>query len=406
MADAVENLNAFAKEVFGSEGPKDLVPNQNKIQQKIGFKNKEAYGLKYIESIRLSYPSGFTHAAADGSQGAFLLNDAVGSTRKRIEITGEQILLKDQFSYEDGARISGGGKKAFVSFANETVEPMQRAMRKRLESRLLYAGTGVGAIETYTSGDPSIVIEAAEWAEGAWVGLEGAKLDFYDATGATLRGSAVIVSVDTAARKITLDTTVAGLVATDVVYYAGTKDAGLNGIHKILSNTGSLFGVNAGTYRLWAGTQQVVGGAMSFSKLKNGITTAYNLGLDDNLCLFVSPEAWDDLIEDVASLRRTNNGGDIKKLDIGTEKLVYHSQNGMTEVIASNFVKKGYGYGLCTKDWKRIGVADVTFQTPGMSGEKMFHHLETKAGFELRAYTNQAIFCRRPAASILFTGIA
>ena len=405
MADAVENLNALAKEVFGDSGVKDLVPNQNKVQQELSFSNKKAYGLKYVETIRLGYPAGFTHQAADGTGGAFSLNDATSGTRKRIEVQGEQILLKDQFSYEDGARIAEGGKRAFASFQSEIFEPMQRSMRKRLETQLLYGGMGIGRVETYTGGTPSIVVAEEYWAEGIWAGMEGAALDFYE-PGAAQRGSTVtIVSIDLETREIVLSGTVSGLTADDEIYWGGAKNEEMNGIHKILSNTGSLFGVNAGTYTLWKGTEQAVGGAFSFAKMKQGITKAYNLGLDDDLCLFISPEAWDDLIDDIHSLRTTDKS-EVKKLNIGTEELVYHSVNGMTKIIASNFVWKSFGYGLCKKDWRRIGAADVTFNTPGMQNEKLFHHLETKAVIEVRSYTNQAVYTRRPAASVLFKTIS
>lgn len=405
MADTVESLNALAKEVFGDQGVKDLVPNQNKLQQKLSFSNKKAYGLKYVETIRLGYPAGFTHQAADGTGGAFNLNDATAGTRKRIEVQGEQILLKDQFSYEDGGRIAEGGKRAFASFQNEIFEPMQRSMRKRLETQLFYGQSGLGKLASYASGTPSITLTEATFAEGIWAGMEGAAIDIYN--GDTQRGSTVtITEINLETRTLTLSGTVSGAAAGDDIYWGGAKDQEMAGLQKIMGNTGSLFGVNAAQYTLWKGTQQAVGGAFSFAKLKNGITKAYNLGLDDKLCLFISPEAWDDLIEDIDSLRQTNSGSDIKKLTIGTEKLEYASVNGTTEVVASNFVKKSLGFGLCMKDWRRIGAADVSFNTPGMPQEKLFHHLESKAGIEVRSYTNQGVYCKRPAASILFSTIA
>lgn len=406
MADAVESLNAYAKEVFGDNKPEDLVPNQNKVQKEIGFSFKEAYGLKYVESIRLSYPSGFTHQAADGSGGAFSLNDATAATRKRIEVQGEQILLKDQFAYEDGARVAKGGKRAFVSFAEETVDPMVRAMRKRIETQLIYGGSSLGTVETYTSGDPSVVISTATWAEGIWAGMEGAAIEFRDTSSSDADlGTVNIVSVDLDNRKITLSGTVTSLAAGDTIYWDGAYGEEMAGIHKILTNTGSLFGVSAATYTLWKGSNYAVSSApLSFEAVKKAIAKAYNRGLDDDLCLFVSPEAWDDMSTDIAGLRTTSSN-DIKKVDIGHEEIVYHSQNGKTMIIASNFIKKGFAYGLCKKDWKRIGSTDVTFNVPGMEAEKMFFNLETKAGIELRAYTSQAIFSRRPAASLYISGI-
>lgn len=409
MADVVESLNEIAKEVFGKDGVNDLVPNQNRIQQELAFTNKQAYGLKYVETIRLGYPAGFTHQAADGSGGAFALNDATAGTRKRIEVQGEQILLKDQFSYEDGGRIAEGGKRAFASFQSEIFEPMQRSMRKRLETQLLYGGMGIGVVESYASGDPSITISADYWAEGIWAGLEGAALITYSADGSTARNAGTpvtISSINLETRKLTLSGTLSSTVATDVIWWGGAKGEEMNGIHKIMTNTGSIFGVSASTYTLWKGTEQAVAGNFSFAKMKAGITKAFNLGLDDDLCLFISPEAWSQLVDDIQALRRTTSGSDIKKLEMGHEELVYHSLNGMTKVLPSNFVWKSFGYGLCKKDWKRIGAADVTFNTPGMPSEKLFHHLESKAGIEVRSYTNQATYTKRPAASVLFKTIS
>lgn len=404
MADVVESLNSYAKEVFGTDGPKDLVPNQNKLQKEIPFKFKEAYGLKYVETIRLGYPSGFTHQAADGTGGAFTLNDATQGTRKRIEIQGEQILLKDQFSYEDGARIAKGGKRAFAAFQSEMFEPMQRSMRKRLETQLLYGASGLGKVETYTGGDPSIVITQATWAEGIWAGMEGAAIDIYD--GASQKGTTInIVSVDLENRKLTLSGTVSGAGAGNDVYWDAAKGEEMSGVQKILENSTSLFGVDASVYTLWKASSKALSSApLSFGAVKKVIAIAYNKGLDDDVCLFVSPESWDDMNTDLSALRRTDKN-DVKKLDVGHNEMVYHSQNGQTKIVPSNFMKKGMAFGLCKKDWIRVGASDVTFNTPGMPSEKLFHNLETKAGIECRSYTNQGIFCRRPAASFIVTGI-
>jgi hypothetical protein len=178
----------------------------------------------------------------------------------------------------------------------------------------------------------------------------------------------------------------------------------MNGVHKILSNTGSLFNIDASTYMLWQGTTyDVSSAAFSFEAFKAGVGAAVNRGLSEDLDLFVNPLTWDDLMADIAALRVTTDK-DVKKVEVGAEQLVYHSQNGKTTVQPSYFIKGGYAFGICKSDWKRIGATDWTFNTPGMGG-KMFFHLTGNAGVEVRAYTNQAIYSSKPARSILFKNI-
>lgn len=403
MASVIDSLNDFHKEVY-PDGVKDLIPNDCKLQKELGpIKESELIGDAYRPAIRLAYPSGFTHALGDGSEGAFDLNDATTGVRKKAQVRGAQILLRDQMSLEDAAKAVKG-KRSFVDATAEMYESMQLAAKKRLETELFHGGQGIGILSAYTSGTPSITFTAASWAAGIWTGMEGAEIDVHDVNTSTVRDTIKIVSVDVENRVVTIDGTVSGASAGDYVYFKGQYGKQMVGVHGILSNATNLFGINAGTYSLWAGSQYAVGSAaLSFNKFKEGVTVAVNKGLNEELLLFVNPSTWDNLIEDVASLR-TLDKSEVKKVDIGAEELHYHSQNGLTKVIPSYFVKGGFAYGICKRDWVRIGSTDWTMNVPGFGG-KMFHQLETKAGVEMRSYTNQAIFSHRPARSILFTGI-
>lgn len=403
MADVVDGMNDALKVVY-PDGIPDLVPNDVKLQKFLGgLKQAELIGDSYQPLIRLAYPSGFTHALGDGTAGAFSLNDATAGVRKKAKIQGAQILLKDQLSYEDAGKAVKG-KRAFVSATQEIFETMQLAGRKRLETDLYYGGKGIGIVDTYTSGDPSITIQVGEWAAGVWTGMEGAYLDVMSGTTSTVRGTVSIVSVDVDNRKITLSGTVSGAAQNDVIYWKGGYGKQMSGVHAILANSGSLFNIDAGTYSLWAGTSYDCGSAaFSFEKFKAGVAKAVNKGLSEDLQLYINPKTWDDLMSDVAALRETTDK-DVKKVDIGAEQIVFHSQNGKTVIEPSYFVKEGYGFGICKSDWKRIGATDWTFNTPGFGG-KMFFHLTGNAGVEVRAYTNQAIYSNRPARSVLFTGI-
>ena len=52
----------------------------------------------------------------------------------------------------------------------------------------------------------------------------------------------------------------------------------------------------------------------------------------------------------------------------------------------------------------RVGSQDVSFKRPGQ-GEEFFRDLENAAGYELRLYTDQALFCMAPGRSTLISSI-
>lgn len=409
MSDVVENLNVMAKEVFGEGGIPDLIPNGTKLQQKIPFSKKEALGKKFVQSVRTSYPTGFTHAAGNGTAGAFNLNDSIGGSQQRAEFNGYQTILRDQMSYEDAASVTGS-KQAFVEGTKYFFEGLQESMRKRLESEFFYGAQGMGTVASVgTSGSNKVItITTSQWASGIWIGNENMQLDAYNgATQINTNAPLVLVSTNPVGRQITVSgnaTDLSALASGHTLYFRNAYGNEAMGIHGILANTGSLFNIDASLCSLWGATQySPTLGALTFAKVKKAIALGVAKGLDEDVDLWLNPLTWDDVNSDIAALRRTDSK-DVSKVEIGSEEIVYHSQNGKTRLIPSMFVKEGFAYGLTNPHWKRIGAADVTFDTPGFGG-KMFIHLQTKAGVESRAYTHQGIFCYKPGKQFLISNI-
>lgn len=410
MADIVENLNSLAKEQFG-KGVPDLVPEGTKLQKLLPLNQKTPeLGLKYVQTVRLSLPSGFTEALGDGTAGAFSLKDAVGGVQKRAEVTGAQVLLKDQMSLEDAAKCASS-TAAFQEGTTFFFKGIQKACRRRVESLLFHGGQGIGTVNgaPTTSGSNKIIsITASQWASGIWSGWEGMKLDVYNGSSQiNTNAPVVLVSVDISGKKITVSgnaTDLGNIANGHTLYYEGGYGNEWTGIHGILNNTGSLFSIDASAYSLWQATQYApTAGALSFQKMKKAISLGVGKGLEEGLTFFVSPGAWDDLATSIEAVRRTNKD-EVAKVDVGTENIVFHSQNGSTEVIASQYVKEGFAYGLCMDYWKRVGATDVTMNYPGFGGQ-MFFPLTGKAGVESRAYTHQAIFCEAPGPNLIISNI-
>jgi hypothetical protein len=292
MADVVEDLSSAHKVAYGDEMP-DLIPEIAKIQNDIKFESAIKLGKDYEFPVRLALPGGFTKAIGDGTAGAFALNDSKGGTQKLATATAYQILLRDQMSYEDAAKATGG-KASYIKNTEFFFNGLQKSMRKEVEIMCLYGSVGVGIVSGYTSGDPSITISASEWAPQIWAGQEGREIDVMSTTTSTVRGTVSITAVDIENRKITLSATVASTAANDVVYFKGGYGQEMFGIHKILSNTGSIFGINASTYSLWkSSTLALSSAALSFAAIKKAAAKAVGKGLDEDVVLYCNPGGWD-----------------------------------------------------------------------------------------------------------------
>ena len=110
------------------------------------------------------------------------------------------------------------------------------------------------------------------------------------------------------------------------------------------------------------------------------------------------------MLSDQAALRKYDSSYSPAKAENGSKSLLFHSQNGEIEIEPSIYVKEGYAYLLSLEDWSRVGSTDMTFKRPGQ-GEEFFRDLENSAAYELRLYSDQAVFCSAPGRNVLVTAI-
>jgi len=337
-----------------------------------------------------------TYGGEEGE--AFALLPAVSGNIKQASVKGSEIVMRGQIS--NGA-VSRAEKSegAFVRATKHLVENLKESIMKKLEIETLYGRMGLSKVASVLGN--VMTLQSSEFASGIWIGSENMKLDFYDGT--TLRGSAAVVSVDIEAKTVTVDTMPAGVANGDDIYEKGAFNKEFVGIHKILSNTGTLFGISAVSFNQWKSSSYDVAGQISLEKILKGLARGCNKGLDEDVKLYLSNTAWAQLATDQASLRRYS--AEIsKKAENGTESIVFHYQGGMVEIIAHSVVKEGYAYALTLNSFERVGSTDVTFKMPGR-GDDFFRQLEDANGVELRCYADVAIICHQPNKQVLFFGI-
>ena len=400
-ANTLDTLNGLFKEVYAND-LEDLIPDGVKLLTKIPFAKKDAQvGNFYHQPVVLGQEHGVTFAQS--GEDAFNLNAPVAGKIKDATVRGTQLVLRSVIGYASAARSAEGGAKAFKQATKFLIGNMLRSVTKKLEIELLYGDVGYATVGSIAG--TTITISTAQWAPGIWAGAEDMPIEIRSADGLTSRGNTSVASVDFDNQTITMSSSMAGVVATDVIWHKGAYGNEFAGIHKIITNTGELFGINATEFTLWKGNTFSAGSAaLSFNKLQDSIARAVEKGLDSDVYVVVNPRTWADLLNDQAALRRYDSSYSSDKAESGARSIQFHGQNGMIEIVPSIYCKQGFAYVMSLDEMVRIGSTDVTFRRPG-KGDEFFRDLENSAGYELRAYTDQALFCHSPGRNVLITGI-
>lgn len=406
-------LTGLFKEVYGPDIIK-IVPEANRLVKGIKFSEAEKLGKQYNRPVLLTQENGVTYAGADA--GAFTLNGPLNAVMKNATLNSSQLLLQGRIDYEAAAKASKG-KEAFADATELLVKNMLETIAKRLEIMFLYGQTGIGAVNANTSSSTTFVVSAASWAPAIWAGLEGAELEIFSADGTTKRGTThVVSSVAFSTRTVTL-ASAATLTATDLVFFrSATTTTGsafshneCAGVDAILTTSGNLFGISNSTYSLWKGETYAAGGALTPTKLFTAVTQCVSKGLMEDTVAYVSPKAFQNLanpfVDTGSSNARRVDASYSKNLEVGAESITLYGPAGKMVVQPHLFVKEGEAFVLPLKRFKRVGATDVTFNTPGR-GDEMFIQLQSNAGYELRCYANQALFCEMPGRCVKITGVS
>lgn len=409
MANAnntVSTLNGHFKEVYAPR-IEDLIPEGVKLYNMIEFVGaKKQLGNFYHQPVILGLEHGFTYTGATGD--VVDLNSAIASANEDAQVRGHGLVLRSRISYEAASR-SLSSEGAFISETKLLVENMLKSTVRRLEIQMMYGQSGLGKVESVAAN--VIDIEPEEWAPGIWTGAENMAVDIYSSAG-VLRGTATVTLVNMDDKKITVAAVPAGVVASDVIYHKGAYGKEFAGLHKIITNTGTLFNISAASYSLWKGNTVEVGSdfagaeaVLSFAKVEEGIARATEKGLaDEDVIVLCNPRSWKNLLTEQDAKRRYDSSFSGGKSINGSKNIEFYGPNGMIEIVSSIYCKEGFAYIIAKKEFMRIGSSDVVFSRPGMDGN-FFRELDNANGYELRCYCDQALFTSRPGTTVLLTFI-
>lgn len=419
------------KEVYGDID--NLLPDFAIILKAVKFIASESEnGKQFNEGVIVTRSQGFTYAPANSSN--YTLNNPVSMVTQMAQVAGSQITLAEQVDWGTIAR-SNGQRKAFQKATSLVVENMLESASQRLEISALYGQTGVGTAQSRSNVNTTttvITVTTAQWASGIWTGSKGAVINFtgggnWIGSGTAESGDPTaddlfsISTVDCSARTLritgtttgisNLDTYVNANPGTAVIWFNGTRGnstsgySEMAGFKKILTNTSTLFNIDAASYDLWQGnTYSAASGNMTLSKTLAATALAADRGLMEDVDMFVNTRTFSSMNSDQAALRQYDGdiGADGKN---AFESLTFQGPTGLIKVRAHPFVKEGDAFILPLKKVLRPGACNLQFYAPGTSETNVFFPLQSSNGYGIRLYTNQAIFLKTPARGVYVSGI-
>ncbi len=406
-------MSGFHKKVYGDKLD-NVVPASSVLYDAIEFEEAKKIGDSYNFPVLLTLENGFT---VNGTAGAIVtLNDAANAVMKEASIQGVEMIGRVQMAYLAAARATAEGPAAFGRAWGQALMNLRVSHMKRLELMLLYGQLGLGVVSSLSS--DTVTVSDTSWSPATWIGLEGGLFEFWTiaGTGATEHGvttGSTLSTVDFSAQTLAFatggpsgGTTVDG---DDVIYFYGARAASSYnecvGLMKIAQNTGSLHGIDAASYNIWAGNLKSSFGALTMGKLLDAVSLAVDRGLDEKVILGVCPKAYEVLNADLSSNRHFDGSYSREKLENGGQSIVFNGQMGQVEVRVMPFLRRGEAVVFPPSQLKLIGSADVGMGVPGTDGRDIFFHIQTKNAIEARSFSDLALLCLAPARLVAITGI-
>jgi hypothetical protein len=422
-------INLF-KRVYGDLT--NLLPQDYPLARDIPFSQKMKVGEKYVEAVVLTNESGITLSATTD---AFELNPSIAGVIKQTEVTPYISVLPSIVPWGVMSRTAGGGERAFFDATKFIVKNNLLSHGKFQEIFRLYGqadgllgyvsyytgiyrgvsltnGTGTINGIAFTNGvnaaSKAILFAPGSFAAGIWVGLEGVMLNEVNASG-TVVASGKLVSVNTTYGYITVDftpTAASNTTSTRLCFQGMQSAQDYIGIQKVLSTNGNLFGIPTSSYSLWRGnTYNCQNQRLTLGRFQEGVANMVNQGgMEGDVNVYLNPRSWATLATTEAGLRVYDKSYNPKEADNGFDSITFYTQTGKATFIPHRMVKEGDAFCLAMSTWARSGSAEVSFQIPGM-GQDVIFPLSNQAGYAFRSYSDQYVFCHKPAWNLYFYNI-
>lgn len=405
-------LDGWFKQVYANNEI-DLTTGLTWVMDNVPFKKEKKLGKVFSKPVVLANENGITQGLY--TDGETALNNVATSVTDEAQVNAVWFINQSSIPKHLLERATAAGPAAYGELGGQVLKKLGNGLAHRLEVNMRYDGLGLGILES-DPGDQStsytLTFTKASWAPHIWKDCIGAEVDVVPddsgvphASNKRNTAACTITAVSMSARTITVSCTADELDAAttgDHVVWRNSQGKTMTGIASILSNSGSLFGINGATYPQWAGNAVAAGSAvMTYELIDEAVVRCIEKGLDtDQVQLLVNPHSFKDLREGVLSQFRFNSN-DVKQ---GARRLSFACGGVEVEVVADGYCKRGEAHlAPFKKHFMRIGTKEMELMKH--STGSYLHPRESYNSYLVKAYAEQAIFCDAPGMGARITGI-
>jgi hypothetical protein len=386
------------------------------IQNLFPFDSSGRIGDKHVQPTRMSEEQGY-HLRAAGLA-APTMNEPVAAMWEEAQFTGSILDYRSRIDIETLARTQSS-TQAVIDRAVMHIEGLQESMMAHEEYSLLRGGLAMARMASIsgTGTSRALVLQAGTYSVGWLARSRGMPIYAYSDAALTTTVPAspaadiVIASFNRTTGTLNVTGNAADLTTLDgaATSYLARKGEAVTvpGIIKRLAQTtGSPDNISLTTYPEWVGNAVAFGSTnISFTKILQGDALIAEFGLTKALKkLWCDPRNFAVLNADLSANRRFDGSYRRTKGENGFGAIEYYSPTGVIEVEVHPYCHGNEAVEITVDAWKRKGADDLTLQIPG-DGTTMTVLAANSQQYEYRGFSLQGMFCRRPPANTVYSGI-
>lgn len=437
--------NAILQQYRDPEAPgatgKDEKAQNADVAVPISWTSAESNGKYWVIPTKVKSGQGVSYLGNTGALAT--LADALALQIVEIQVQGNEVDIRNQIPYRAGSTAGSGGAKAFEGIAKLVMQDMKDVVYNRIEISALWGQDSIGIVlsQTISGTTLTVIFTAASFCPALWVANIGAPVQFFAVSGAnwtldqgagTITNScATVQTVTTSTRTVTFTMMVSGSASawgtststpaagTYVMFGSGAANAvataggaaptfnEMYGLYKQFSaTTGSPFGVNIANYSLLQGSTFDAGSApLTQTKVVNAASKVIDKGNMSDLVLLVGTATWADLSNEAMAGRMWDSSYSARRSENGSEQITYTHAGGKIRVVLHPFMKNGYAFLFTPGQAHWVGSSDVTFVNPINSEKDLFLEIPDKNGYEVRLYSDKALYHEAPSQALVISGI-
>lgn len=416
------NVNDLLHEQYANKVAK-LHPEDNYCQTKVPFKGEKTVQRGYILPVRVSRNHG-VHRWANRVGGG---TAAEGQTNKfeRAVVNAPNFLFPWQIDLQEMEEMENASKDKASAKLADLLDYWVADARRELELEMLlggWRGTIAHASVAAGSGDQTdIQLTKGSFIPGLWFGAENTPLEIRlssdNATvlqngGTTHKYTLKAVDMDTATLTVQASTTQG---ATDLEAISADHDLFAFGaygnavqtpLRTQIANTGTMFGINAATWSVWAGnTFALPGTRFTLSELNKRVMARLAPKVTGRtvIDILVSDLTFSEFNEDAAAALVVNAEAKAEEFANGYTKISFRSSRITAYLRPHLYVPNGEAYVIPRNKCTRVGATDLSMQSHTSGQNDYLVRPKNGTVYGGSMYTNQQIFLEAPSHAALVT---